>query len=224
MKKNKDIDLSRITKNTGILKRNSIAALAIGSVITASLFLAATATIMTQNVSAAVATTSTGLASETIDVRARAITVTLPQIGTVTGYHLFIIYTDRDGAQFVCQGYPFDPVTGEIPPHSVIVTDPPGLLTLGRCVDYLPGNPDYISDAPSVTVATGKTAHMAYECFVEKTDLFNAAKVPYHEITGPNSNTYARTMLDSCDVPAIKPTSATLTPGWDISIHLAEDS
>jgi hypothetical protein len=42
---------------------------------------------------------------ETIDVRGRAIHVTLPQsISSVTGYHLFIVYTDKKGKQFVCQG------------------------------------------------------------------------------------------------------------------------
>jgi hypothetical protein len=47
---------------------------------------------------------------EKIDVRGRAMHVTLPPpIGSVTGYHLFIVYTQKHGKQFVCQGLPFDP-------------------------------------------------------------------------------------------------------------------
>ena len=66
---------------------------------------------------------------ETIDVRGRAIHVILPQsIGSVTGYHLFIVYTDKHGNQFVCQGLPFDPTTGKIAPDEILPSDPPGLL------------------------------------------------------------------------------------------------
>jgi hypothetical protein len=50
--------------------------------------------------------------------------------------------------------------------------------------------------------------------------MFNGAKIPYHLVTGPNSNSYTRTMLDRCDIPALKPAVAMLTPGWDISINL----
>ena len=41
-------------------------------------------------------------------------------------------------------------------------------------------------------------------------------------ITGPNSNSYTRTMLDKCNILAIKPVIAILTPGWDISIYLED--
>jgi hypothetical protein len=216
VKNTKNADSTRID-NGAIQSANSIAALAVGSVIIMSLFLAATMSILTQNAFAA----RVALDSEKIDVRGRAITVTLPApYGTITAYHLFIVYTDKHAQEFVCQGFPFDPETGQVPSDSVIATDPPGLLTQGHCIDFLPSNRDYIANAPSITVASGKEAHKAYQCFIEKSDLFNSAGVPYHVVTGPNSNTYTRTMLDTCGVDAQKPSVATITPGWDISIPL----
>ena len=160
--------------------------------------------------------------NEKIDVRARAIHVTLPPpIGSITAYHLFLVYTESHGKQFVCQGFPFDQTTGKIPPDSVPPSDPPGLLTKGRCIPFTPDNRDFIPDAPSVTVASDNDAKHAYSCFFKETIIFNKAKVPYHLVTGPNSNSYTRTMLDSCDLPAIKPSVAVITPGWDISINLS---
>ena len=158
---------------------------------------------------------------ETIDVRGRAIHVTLPQsIGFVTGYHLFIVYTDKHGKQFVCQGLPFDLTTGKIAPDEILPSDPPGLLIRGQCIPLRPNNRDFIPDAPSITVLSGSDTKQAYNCFFKETDIFNDAKIPYHMVTGPNSNSYTRTMLDRCDILAMKPAVALLTPGWDISISL----
>jgi len=215
----KNADSTRIDKSA-IQSANSIAALAVGSLIIMSLFLASSMSIFTQNAFAA----RVALDSEKIDVRGRAITVTLPApIGTITAYHLFIVYTDKHDQQFVCQGFPFNPATGQVPSDSVLSTDPAGLLTLGRCIEFLPSNRDFIPDAPSITVASGKEAHKAYQCFVEKTAVFNSAEVPYHVIPGPNSNTYTRTMLDTCGIEGgddRRPSVATITPGWDISVPL----
>ena len=158
---------------------------------------------------------------EKVEVRGRAIHVTLPQpIGFVTGYHLFIVYTEKHGKQFVCQGLPFDPATGKIAPDEILPSDPPGLLTKGQCIPFRPDNSDFIPDAPSLTVLSGPEAKQAYNCFFKETDIFNDAKIPYHLVTGPNSNSYTRTMLDKCGVLAMKPAVAILTPGWDISINL----
>ena len=157
---------------------------------------------------------------EKMDVRARSIHVTLPPpIGSITAYHLFLVYSEKHGKQFVCQGFPFDLSTGNIPPDSVLPSDSPGLLTKGRCIPFTLDNRDFIPDAPSVTVASEKDAKHAYTCLFKETILFNNAKVPYHLVTGPNSNSYSRTM-DNCDLPAIKPAIAIITPGWDISIDL----
>ena len=160
---------------------------------------------------------------ETIDVRGRPIHVTLPQsIGSVTGYHLFIVYTDKKGKQFICQGLPFDPATGMIAPDEILPSDPTGLVIKGQCIPLRPNNRDFIPDAPSITVLSGSDTKQAYNCFLKETDIFNCAKIPYHMITGPNSNSYTRTMLDKCNILAIKPAIAILTPGWDISIYLED--
>ena len=158
---------------------------------------------------------------ETIDVRGRAIHVTVPQsIGSVTGYHLFIVYTDKKGKQFICQGLPFDPATGNIAPDEILPSDPTGLVIKGQCIPLRPNNRDFIPDAPSITVLSGSDTKQAYNCFFKETDIFNEAKIPYHMVTGPNSNSYTRTMLDKCNILAMKPAVAILTPGWDISINL----
>ena len=152
---------------------------------------------------------------ETIDVRGRAIHVTLPQsISSVTGYHLFIVYTDKKGKQFVCQGLPFDPATGKIAPDEILPSDPTGLVIKGQCIPLRPNNRDFIPDAPSITVLSGSDTKQAYNCFFKETDIFNDAKISYHMITGPNSNSYTRTMLDKCNILAMKPAIAMLTPGW----------
>lgn len=76
---------------------------------------------------------------EKIDVRGRAMHITLPlPIGSVTGYHLFIVYTQKHGRQFVCQGLPFDAATGKIAPDEILQSDTPGLLTKGRCIPFSP--------------------------------------------------------------------------------------
>jgi hypothetical protein len=158
---------------------------------------------------------------ETIDVRGRAIHVTLPQsISSVTGYHLFIVYTDKKGKQFICQGLPFNPATGNIAPDEILPSDPTGLLIKGQCIPLRPNNRDFIPDAPSITVLSGSDTKQAYNCFFKETDIFNEAKIPYHMVTGPNSNSYTRTILDKCNILAMKPAVAILTPGWDISINL----
>lgn len=156
--------------------------------------------------------------NERIDVRARPITVPFPYYGSVTGYHLFIVYTDGAGKQFICEALPVDPNTGQVPSNSTLLSDPDGLLTRGYCQPYLPGSAAYISDLASVTAATSINARQAYSCFVKETIAFNSANIPYHLATGPNSNSYVRTLLDHCKVPAVKPPSAVLTPGWDLSI------
>ena len=103
---------------------------------------------------------------ETIDVRGRPIHVTLPQsIGSVTGYHLFIVYTDKKGKQFICQGLPFDPATGRIAPDEILPSDPTGLVIKGQCIPLHPNNRDFIPDAPSITVLTGSDTKQAYNSF-----------------------------------------------------------
>ena len=111
---------------------------------------------------------------ETIDVRGRAIHVTLPQtIGSVTGYHLFIVYTDKQGKQFICQGLPFDPATGKIAPDEILPSDPTGLVIKGQCIPLRPNNRDFIPDASSITVLSGSDAKQAYNCFFLKRLIYS---------------------------------------------------
>lgn len=156
---------------------------------------------------------------EKIEVRARPITVTLPApyYGTITGYHLFIIYSDSAGRQFICEALPVNPNTGQIPSESTLVSNPNGLLTKGYCQPYFSGTS---VNSLSVSVATKTRAKEAYSCFIQETQVFNKANIPYYLTTGPNSNSYVRTLLDHCRVPAVKPSAAVLTPGWDLSISL----
>ncbi len=59
----------------------------------------------------------------------------------------------------VCQGFPFDPATGQIPKDSDLPLNLPSpYLLQGRCVPFSPDNRDYNPDAPSVTVVSGPDA------------------------------------------------------------------
>ena len=162
---------------------------------------------------------------EKVEVRGRAIPLTLPPpIGSITAYHLFIIHTDKKGVETICQGFPFDPVTGQVPADSALFPESDAFLTQGQCIPYLPGNRDYIPGAPSITVVTGHEAKEAFSCLIETTETFNGANIPYKVVSGPNSNSYTRTVLDECGLPALKPSVAIIAPGWDISIDLEESN
>ncbi|WP_337861983.1 hypothetical protein [Nitrososphaera sp.] len=165
---------------------------------------------------------------ERIDVRAREISVNLPLYGrTLTGYHLYIVYSDAAGKEFVCEGFPFYSSAGQVPSTHALFYGAPGLLTQGHCGFMRDDGPAAVyggNGGPlqgrrhSVTVLWGKGAGEAYRCFEEETAMFNAEKVPYRMATGPNSNTFVRTILDRCGVPALKPAGAVPAPGWEISL------
>ncbi len=158
---------------------------------------------------------------EKIDVRGRAIPLVLPPpIGSITAYHLFIIHTDKKGQESICQGFPFDPLTGQVPPDSALFPESEAFLTQGQCIPYLPSNRDFIPGAPSITIVSGHDAKKAFECLTETTETFNDANIPYRVVSGPNSNSYTRTVLDECALPALKPAIAVIAPGWEISIDL----
>ena len=112
-------------------------------------------------------------------------------------YHLFIIYTDPQGKEFYFRGGPSkkSPV--------VIVTDS------GK---YKPKTDDWYPGAPTVTALSGWEAFNKDQCFVEELNRITSLKIPYG-ILGPNSNTVVSTLLDTCDVPRVKPDVD--TPGWD---------
>jgi hypothetical protein len=161
--------------------------------------------------------------TNTVNVTPRPIHVTLPDGQTVTVYHLFVVYTQKMDKSFVCQGYPFDPVTGEIPPDSDLPLNLPSpFLTQGRCIPFESDNRDWpFRNEPSTTVVSGADSKDVYKCFVKFTSKFNDAKIPY-ALLGPNSNSYSRAILDGCDVPGgdsrLPPgVVPQLAPGWSIT-------
>jgi hypothetical protein len=160
--------------------------------------------------------------TNTVNVTPRPIHVTLPDGQTVTVYHLFVVYTQKMDKSFVCQGFPFDPVTGEIPPDSDLPLNLPSpFLTQGRCIPFESDNRDWpFRNEPSTTVVSGADSKDVYKCFVKFTSKFNDAKIPY-ALLGPNSNSYSRAILDGCDVPGgdsrLPPgVVPQLAPGWSI--------
>lgn len=163
-----------------------------------------------------------------IDVRAAPITVPLPRpySGTITGFHLALVYVNATGSEFVCEGLPFDPATGKALLDSVLISNPRGLVTRGYCYPASSGfDARLSSDVQSVTVvSSSREASQIYDCLVKKTAAFNAANVPYYMTTGPNSNSFVRTLLEYCKIPAVKPSGATVTPGWDLVINLGEST
>lgn len=161
--------------------------------------------------------------TNTVNVTPRSIHVTLPDGQTVTVYHLFVVYTQKMDKAFVCQGFPFDPVTGQIPPDSDLPLNLPSpYLTQGRCIPFESDNRDWpFRNEPSTTVVSGADSKDVYKCFVKFTSKFNDAKIPY-ALLGPNSNSYSRAILDGCDVPGgdsrLPPgVIPLLAPGWSIT-------
>lgn len=161
--------------------------------------------------------------TNTVNVTPRPIHVTLPDGQTVTVYHLFVVYTQKTDKAFVCQGFPFDPVTGEVPRDSDLPLNLPSpYLTQGRCVPFESDNRDWpFRNEPSTTVVSGDDSKDVYKCLVKLTSKFNDAKIPY-ALLATNSNSYARAILDGCDVPGgdsrLPPgVVPQLAPGWSIT-------
>lgn len=175
---------------------------------------------------------------DTIKVSPRPIHVTLPDGNQVTVYHLFVVYTQKQQQQqqelptdkdYVCQGFPFDPATGQIPPASDLPLDLPSpFLLKGRCIPFESDNMDYPyrgTPYPSTLLVKGDNAKDVYRCFVKATSAFNDASIPYTllptsiQLSG-NSNSYVRAILDNCHIPGGDsriPVPAQLAPGWSIT-------
>jgi hypothetical protein len=139
--------------------------------------------------------TATGCNYSQVDVRGTT-------AGTGTGNpisgHLFIVYTDVDGDEYVYRGGPDK-----------------GLIQLAKGERYhaslslisgkLPA--DWDPSATSVTVLKGVDAKDKMKCFDEVANRIQTANINYKGL-GPNSNTVVTTLLKLCAVPLIKP------PGW----------
>jgi len=131
-----------------------------------------------------------------IDVRAVPITDYI----NVRIYHLFIIYTDENGINYLFRAGP----SGPFPHYGTIQ---------GYNAVYANGGPDWDLDAPSVTVMKGSAASGKNNCFVSQLSRITTANIPYH-LFGPNSNTVTKTLLVNCGIPVAKPVN--LAPGWDL--------
>jgi hypothetical protein len=171
----------------------------------------------------------------TVKVSPRPIDVTLPGGQEVTVFHIFVVYTQKQQHQnqeqptdkdFVCQGFPLDPATGQIPNDSDLPLNLPSpYLLQGRCIPFEESNRDYpFRNLPSTTVVSGDNAKDVYRCFVKITKEFNDAKIPY-ALLATNSNSYARAILDNCNVPGgdsrLPPgVVPQLAPGWSLGAGL----
>ena len=108
----------------------------------------------------------------------------------VTVFHIFVVYTQKQQQQqqeqpndkdYVCQGFPFDPATGQIPRDSDLPLNLPSpFLLKGRCIPFESDNRDYpFRQLPSATIVSGDNAKDVYRCFVKVTEKINDAKIPY---------------------------------------------
>ena len=137
-----------------------------------------------------------------IDLRVRPIKI-LENIPTA--WHSFIIYTDEEGKEFYYSGFARD-------------TPSDSFIGYGNG-PYKAGTPDYptpgkVPDALSVTVLKGKdkTQDKA-DCFVKELKRIEKLNIRYH-LTGPNSNTVAKTLLLNCGVPIKFPAGVSAITGW----------
>jgi hypothetical protein len=129
-------------------------------------------------------------------------------------HHLFLVYTDQSGEQTQFRGGPSDP-----PP------EPWGYITSSAmpCDTFAIDCQDLA--ATSKILLKGSAAHDIDTCFKTVVDKVNNAKprIPYIN-TGPNSNTYVKTLLHICGpwapsqfyygaagiLPVLRPS----VPGW----------
>jgi hypothetical protein len=126
-----------------------------------------------------------------IDVRAKS-------AGKVSSAHLFIIYTDKNGEESLFRGGPTgDPLAGLGWGGKIWVDREP----------YRPGGIDWDLNSVSITILKGPVVHGKDGCLSLESNRINGALNDYF-LTGPNSNTVVKTLLQNCNLPVIKP------PGW----------
>ena len=172
----------------------------------------------------------------TIKVSPRPIDVTIGG-QKVTVFHIFVVYTQKQQHQqqelptdkdYVCQGFPFDLATGQIARDSDLPLNLPSpFLLKGRCIPFESDNRDYpFRELPSTIVVSGDNSKDVYRCFVKVTSKLNDANIPYTLLPtnsdSGNSNSYARAILDNCDIPGgdsrLPPrVIPQLAPGWSIT-------
>ena len=108
-------------------------------------------------------------------------------------WHLYIVHTDENGRR---TGWRGGPGGGGAPgTYGSIVG------TTGR---YAPGFIDWDPDSDSVTVSMGDGVCGKTSCFATELRRIDATNTPYNP-TGPNSNTWVRTVLHNCGLREDKP-------------------
>jgi hypothetical protein len=83
---------------------------------------------------------------------------------------------------------------------------------------YQPGAPDWSTTDPSQPLVSGASACGYDICFAGEVDRVNNAKIPYQPVPGPNSNSFAYSMLTNCGLPQSSTPPFGLAPGWGKSI------
>ena len=174
---------------------------------------------------------------DTIKVSPREIKITLPDGSKLSVYHLFVVYTQKQQHQqqedptdkaFVCQGFPLDLATGQIPLDSDLPLLPSdsSFLLQGRCIPFDNDNRDWLyrngPPQPTTLDIPEDNAKDVYRCFVKVTNELNDANVIY-ALLGYNSNSYVRAILDKCNVPGGDsriPVPPQLAPGWLLGANL----
>jgi hypothetical protein len=114
-------------------------------------------------------------------------------------WHLYIVHTDDVGNQTGWRGGPSGGGSGGF--GSII----------GTTGAYAPGFVDWDPAAPSVTVGSGAGVCGSTTCFDTELRRIDATATPY-DPTGPNSNTWVKTLLTNCSLTVDKP--VWIAPGF----------
>jgi hypothetical protein len=115
--------------------------------------------------------------------------------------HMYVIYTDAIGRQSVFRAGPekYTPANS----GSIVAIDEP----------YNPGAHDWSTTDPSVTLSSGASACGAAVCFAGEVDRVNNLNIPY-QAQGPNSNSFAYTILSNCGITPPPAPPFGQAPGW----------
>jgi hypothetical protein len=114
-------------------------------------------------------------------------------------WHTYIVHTDATGAQTGWRGGPGGGGGGGF-----------GNI-VGTTGAYAPGFIDYDTASPSVNVGSGAAVCGATTCFASELARIDATATPYSP-TGPNSNTWVKTVLSNCGLTVAKP--VWIAPGF----------
>jgi hypothetical protein len=114
-------------------------------------------------------------------------------------WHTYIVHTDATGAQTGWRGGPGGGGGGGF-----------GNI-VGTTGAYAPGFIDYDTSSPSVNVGSGASVCGATTCFAGELARIDGTATPYNP-TGPNSNTWVKTVLSNCGLTVAKP--VWIAPGF----------